>query len=156
MAKVMESVPHDFETLGEEAIRSHFLVQLNGHYEGLAKGEVFNAAGKTDILIPWKGKNLFIAECKIYKGPEVVTAALDQLLGYLGWRDTKSALLLFSRNKDFTNVLHSVKETARNHTHFLVELPSNEETIFRYEFRQKNDLMRKVLLSIVNFNIPSI
>jgi hypothetical protein len=154
MTKVMESAPKDFETLGEEALRSHFLVQLNGHYEGLAKGEVFNSEGKTDILIPWKGKNIFIGECKIYKGPQVVSDALDQLLGYMTWRDTKAALVLLSRNKDFSNVLEQVKNTVKNHSHFLAELSSSDETIFRYQFRQKNDPKRRILLSVLNFNVP--
>jgi hypothetical protein len=35
----------------EEDLRQHFLVQLNGQYEGQATGETFNFQGKTDILI---------------------------------------------------------------------------------------------------------
>lgn len=42
MVQVMERSPSAFETMDEESIRSHFLVQLNGHYEGQATGETFN------------------------------------------------------------------------------------------------------------------
>ena len=45
--------------MDEEALRSHFLVQLNGHYEGQATGETFNYEGKTDILIPVGEKKYF-------------------------------------------------------------------------------------------------
>jgi hypothetical protein len=38
MVQVMERSPSAFETMDEESIRSHFLVQLNGHYEGQATG----------------------------------------------------------------------------------------------------------------------
>lgn len=48
---VMERDPGALATLDEENIRTHFLLQLNGHYEGGATGETFNHAGKTDILI---------------------------------------------------------------------------------------------------------
>ena len=65
MARVMELSPHAFVDMGEEALRSHFLVQLNGAYEGDAAGETFNFQGKTDILNRKDGKNVFIAECKL-------------------------------------------------------------------------------------------
>ena len=42
MVKVMERSPKAFHGLDEEGIRSHFLVQLNGHYEGQATDETFN------------------------------------------------------------------------------------------------------------------
>ena len=38
--------------------------------EGQATGETFNAAGKTDILLRIDGKNVFIGECKFWKGPK--------------------------------------------------------------------------------------
>ncbi len=64
MALVMERSPSAFKNLDEEALRTHFLVQLNGHYEGQATGETFNYQGKTDILVRVDGRNIFIAECK--------------------------------------------------------------------------------------------
>ena len=69
MAFVLERSPSAFRSMGEEDIRQHFLVQLNGHYEGNATGETFNVSGKTDILIRDNGKNIFIAECKFWRGP---------------------------------------------------------------------------------------
>jgi hypothetical protein len=67
MALMMERSPRTFTKLHEEEIRDHFLLQLNGHYKGRATGETFNGAGKTDILVREKDKNLFIGECKIWK-----------------------------------------------------------------------------------------
>ncbi len=63
MVTVMERSPDAFKSMKEEDLRWQFLVQLNGHYEGRATGETFNAGGKTDILIREEGKNIFIAEC---------------------------------------------------------------------------------------------
>jgi hypothetical protein len=57
----------------EEDLRQHFLVQLNGQYEGRATGETFNFEGKTDILIRAERKNIFIAECKFWDGPDSLT-----------------------------------------------------------------------------------
>ncbi len=49
MTLVMERSPDAFKTMDEEALRQHFLVQLNGQFEGKATGETFNMSGKTDI-----------------------------------------------------------------------------------------------------------
>jgi hypothetical protein len=78
--------------MGKEDLRSHFLVQLNGAFHGQATGETFNFQGKTDILIRVDGKNIFIAECKFWKGEKSFPATLDQLLSHLSWRDTKTAV----------------------------------------------------------------
>ena len=99
MTLVMERSPTSFATMGEEDIRQHFLVQLNGQYEGKATGETFNAEGKTDILVRHEGRNIFIAECKFWRGDKGYTDTIDQLLGYLSWRDTKAAIIIFNRNK---------------------------------------------------------
>ena len=37
----------EFAGMGEETLRSHFLVQRNGVYEGQATGETFNFEGNT-------------------------------------------------------------------------------------------------------------
>jgi hypothetical protein len=68
MAMVMERSPTAFAAMGEEDLRQHFLVQLNGHFEGAASGETFNYQGKTDILIREQDRNIFIAECKFWRG----------------------------------------------------------------------------------------
>ncbi|MFM9616172.1 hypothetical protein ACKI18_46870, partial [Streptomyces niveiscabiei] len=61
---MMERSPTAFKTMGEEDLRQHFLVQLNGQFDGAATGETFNYEGKTDILLRVAGRNIFIAECK--------------------------------------------------------------------------------------------
>ena len=64
MSLVIERSSVSFCTLSEEAIRDHFLIQLNGHYEGGATGETFNAAGRTDILVRAEDRNVFIGNRK--------------------------------------------------------------------------------------------
>ena len=39
MVSVIERSPQHFAGIREEALRSHFLVQLNGQYEGQATGD---------------------------------------------------------------------------------------------------------------------
>ena len=40
---------------------------------------------------------------------------MNQLLGYASWRDTKTAILLFSKNKDFSGVIAGIPEVVRSH-----------------------------------------
>ena len=154
MAHVMEYSPAAFSDMNEEVLRWHFLVQLNGHYEGQATGETFNYEGKTDILIRSEGRNIFIAECKYWGGPNTLTGAIDQLLGYSSWRDTKVAVIIFNRNKDFTGVLDSIKATVKKHPNFKRELDQRSETSFPYIFSHRDDANREMTLTVMAFDVP--
>ncbi len=63
MTTVMERSPATFARMDEESLRDHYLVQLNGHYQGTATGETFNNLGKTDILIREQDRNIF--HCRV-------------------------------------------------------------------------------------------
>lgn len=155
MAHVMERSPSAFHHMDEEALRTHFLVQLNGHYEGQATGETFNYEGKTDILVRSGDKNIFIAECKFWGGQKKLSETIDQLLGYSSWRDTKTAVIIFNRNRDFSRVLATIPETAKQHPNFKRELAERTDTRFRYCFSHKDDANRELLLTILIFDVPT-
>ncbi len=155
MAQVMERSPSAFAAMDEESLRSHFLVQLNGHYEGQATGETFNYQGKTDILIRAEGRNIFVAECKYWGGPKKLLETIDQLLGYSCWRDTKVAVIIFNRNRDFSNVLRATQDTVPTHPNCKRSLGVRSETSFRYIFAHKDDRNREMTLTVLAFDVPS-
>lgn len=154
MAIVMERSPSAFEDFDEEALRFQFLVPLNGHYEGAASGETFNFGGKTDILVRVDGRNIFIAECKIWAGPKNLTETIDQLLGYTSWRDTKTAIIIFNRNKNFTRVLEAIPATMQAHPNYLRSEDLADETRFRYTFCNRDDRSRELTLTVLAFDVP--
>lgn len=154
MVAVMERSPHAFTMMGEEDLRQHFLVQLNGRYEGDATGETFNFEGKTDILVRRDGANVFIGECKIWRGPKEFASAVDQLLNYVTWRDTKTALLVFNRNRSMTGVLEKVQKALEEHPHFKRFEPYASETGFRCRIAHKNDPAREIILTVLVFDVP--
>ena len=143
-----------FHDIDEEGLRTHFLVQLNGHYEGQATGETLNYQGKTDILIRSSDRNVFVAECKFWGGPARLTETIDQLLGYLSWRDSKAAVLLFNRNKDFSKVLAAIPSTVKAHPNYQSEKGKRGETGFRYTFRHKDDAAKVLHVTVMAFDIP--
>jgi hypothetical protein len=153
MTFVMERSPSVFSKMPEETLRDHYLVQLNGQYEG-ASGETFNAHGKTDILVKDGAANIFIAECKIWRGAKTVEEALDQLLSYLTWRDTKAALLIFCRNKDFSSVLSKLWEAVQEHPQLKRGPAVESETQARYVFGRHDDPNREIMLTVMAFAIP--
>lgn len=156
MVLVMERSPRSFSRLDEEALRTHILVQLNGHYEGQATGETFNSEGKTDILIRVEGKNIFIAECKFWKGAEVFKKTIDQLLGYTAWRDTKTAIIVFNRNKDTSAVVGQIPELVKQHPNFKGEVTNyKNETGSRFVLHHRNDKNRELTLTVLVFDVPS-
>ena len=140
--------------MDEEALRQHFLVQLNGQFEGKATGETFNMQGKTDILLRENEKNVFIAECKFWKGSKKFAEAIDQLLGYTSWRDSKTAILVFNRGTDMTTVISAVKATIETHPNYKRELKWPHESGFRYVFHNKEDSNKEFILTVLVFNVP--
>jgi len=154
MVSVMERSPKEFVHLGEEGIRSHFLVQLNGQYQGRVTGETFNYNGKTDILIREADRNVFIAECKIWKGEGELLKAIDQILSYLHWRDTKTALMVFNRNKSFSDVLAKIESAVRGHRCCKRLIKKASETEWRFLFHNPDDSNRELQLAVMLFDIP--
>lgn len=156
MVTVIEQSPHVFKGMDEESLRTHFLVQLNGQYEGQATGETFNFDGKTDIIIKDGGKNIFIAECKFWKGADSFTKTIDQLLGYLSWRDTKAAILLFNRNKDLSNVLKQIPGLVKAHPNYIRDWKvTGHETEFRYVLNHRDDKNRELFLTVQVYEVPT-
>jgi hypothetical protein len=155
MTVVMERSPTAFANMREEDIRQHLLVQLNGHFEGAATGETFNFQGKTDILIRVDGQNIFIAECKFWRGEKSFREAIDQILSYLSWRDTKAAIILFNRTRNFSSVLSKIKGVVGEHEHKKRGPVIESETRFRYIFGNPSDHNREIILTVVAFDVPT-
>jgi hypothetical protein len=153
MSRVIEFSPKAFANLGEEAIRFHFLVQLNGQYEGTATGETFNGLGKSDIIVRQNTANVFVAECKIWEGPQALSDAVDQLQNYITWRDTKTALIIFNRNKNFSGVVQKAQEVVSAHPLYKSGPIKEGETQFRYIFKNASDESREYILTLMLFNI---
>lgn len=114
----MERSPSVVAHKDEEEIRDQILVQLNGTFEGNATGETFVKSGKTDLLVRVGDRHVFVGECKWWTGEKSFGSAIDQLLGYLPWRDEKAALIVFIRQKDASAVIRKADGAVRAHSSF--------------------------------------
>lgn len=147
----LERTPSLAEKLNEEQIRDLLLVNLNAHFEGDAAGEVFNGAGKTDILIRVEDRNIFIGECKIWGGPSTMTEALGQIFKYLVWRDTKAAILLFIRNKDVTAVIKKAVEKIEASPNCKRRGPLYSDDHLDFVMHAQDDPEREIHLTLLPF-----
>lgn len=155
MAKVIEQSPSAFRDMDEQSLRWIFMIPLNIQYDSTT-AETFNYKGKTDILIREEGNNIFIAECKIWRGASSFRSAIDQVLGYTTWRDTKIALLIFNRDTSLSTVIKRVKIEVPKHDCYVRELKHKGETHFRYTFHHKNDEDKLVDLAVLIFDVPKL
>ena len=152
--RTFERTPSTYAVHGEEDLRNIILAQLNGQFKGNAMSEVFRGKGKTDLCIEQDSRSAFVGECKLWNGPAGLTAALGQLLGYLTWRDSKSALIMFNvKNKNFTEILKTMPETLRAHPLFLRDLNCSEAGEWRVQMRSAEDEGRRVTVHAFVFNL---
>jgi len=149
----LERVNKIVRDLDEESLRDILFVALNQSFTGLVSTEAFNKSGKTDLLIRQKDKNLYISECKIWRGDVYFNEGIEQLLNNLSWRDLKCSYIIFSRNEDFTNVINKSLDLIKKHSLFLKDAKKISLTCFRFYFKGKDDNERQILLSLHLFNL---
>jgi hypothetical protein len=153
MGVTMERSPATYAGLDEETLRTQLLTMLNSHWEGQAFAEAFNANGKTDLLIRVQDLNLFIGECKWWSGPKAMGEALDQLLGYSTWRDSRLALIFFVPTKDPVAVTATAKEAMEARPEFVAWEPVPDKEL-RCRIRWPDDQDRTAVLAILFFHLP--
>lgn len=159
--KLIDDIGLNFERLpslyvgkDEEYLRDHILMTIDPHFEGTTSGETFHKKGKTDIQLRYDSSVVFIAECKFWRGAKSFLDTIDQLLGYLTWRDSKSAIVLFVKNKQISKVLVAIKETASKHDNYLDFVGMKGEHFFTYRFHINGDRNREVKLAVLIYHLP--
>lgn len=150
-----EQHPSIYLGKGEEDLRDLFLAHLVPLFEGSATGETFNKEGKTDILLRHQEKNIFVAECVIWNGPKKLLEKVDQLLSYLTWRDSKTALVIFVTQPDISRIQSAIGEALPTHANFLRFVDAASESQAEYRFHLPGDTNREVHLTVLAFHFPA-
>lgn len=155
VGRSFEVTPVTFARLDEGKMRDIILAHLNGHYEGQATGETFRGKGKTDIRIEFESRAAFVAECKVWSGESGLQKAVDQLLGYMIWRDSKGAVIIFNKNVAGFMELRKKVEAALDKYPDKIRGFSSKPDIaeWRYLFKSKEDEERQITLHVFLFNL---
>lgn len=159
VGKAIERKPSIYKDKHEEDLRDVFLLFLETRYEATTGvGEAFNKKGKTDILLKYAkdGTNLFVAECKFWKGQKKLAEGIDQLLGYLTHRDTKTALIFFVDQKEMTSIVSTIKTEISNHANYSKHIKDTYEHSINYEFTLPDDGDKKIQIEVMLFHFPKI
>lgn len=148
-----ENNPKAIKTLNnEELIRDTILWFLNSNYF-VATGETFRENGKTDILISFNDRSVFVAECKIWKGSQYFSEGIDQLLGYTTWRDSKMAMIVFNlNNQDFSLVCSEAKQCMEKHLFFKRIVSCEKQNFFECEFVDPNNQDSLITIAVMCAN----
>lgn len=153
--RAMERLPLTSRKLDEEEIRDLALFLLNANYEGAAAGEVFHGRGKNDILLTYRNREAFIGEFKFWGGPAAFRDAVDQLLSYTIWRDTKAALVLLVKNVRPTTAIEGADRVLREHPQFqLAKQPADGDIRRDFLLRSNSDPDRHIQVALVPVVIP--
>lgn len=153
--KMIEKYPDSYTDNDEEQLRDQFLVTLQPYLDASVTGETFNKGGKTDILLTYKNKNIFVAECKIWHGEKEFLAAIGQLLSYLTWRDSKTALIVFVKNKEISPVASTIENKTNTHQNFISFDGKHDESWLNFTFHLNGDKNRKLKLAVLFFHLPT-
>jgi hypothetical protein len=154
VGKQFERLPSIYKGKEEEHLRDHILMILEPNFIGSATGETFNKSGKTDILLRHESSNIFIAECKFWKGAKSFVDAVSQLLGYLTWRDSKAAVVIFVQNTDFTQVLKTAHREIKEHPNYLKFVRAEDEAWSIHHVHLNGDRNRIVNLAVMLYHLP--
>lgn len=152
--RTFETTPKTFAVHDEEALRDILIAHLNGHYQGDATGEAFRRSGKTDIRIEDGNRAAFVAECKVWKGQKELSRAIDQLLGYLTWRDCKAAIIIFNKhNAKFSGVLEAIPTVFATHGLYKGSTEVEEVGEWQFDMTSGEDEGRQVRVHVFAFNL---
>lgn len=153
--KNIERMPSLFKDRKENDLRDLILFVLDPNFEmGSVTGETFNK-GKTDILLRYNSTNVFIAECKFWKGSKCITDTINQLLSYLTWRDSKSAIIFFVKEQDISSIIVKIKENIKNHDNYVKLENEISEGVFQYKFYLTKDSFTEIWLTIMMCHVYS-
>ncbi len=155
VGKNFERLPSVYSGKYEEHLRDHILLTLDPNFEfGSASGETFNKTGKTDIQLRYDSSVVFVAECKFWTGEKGFLSTIDQLLGYLTWRDSKTSVVIFVNNKNFSSVLDTSKEAIKNHPNYISEKDVSDDNWSNYRFSLQGDQNKEIQMALQMFHLP--
>lgn len=147
-----ERTASSYKMMREEDLRNTLLATLNATYKGNANGEAFRNRGKTDICIESENRAAFVAECKIWAGQNEIEMAIKQLDGYLTWRDCKTALIYFVRNKNFFNTLDIAERTLKDIT-VIRQVHVVDKNEFECSMVSESNIGQIVKMRVMLFNL---
>ncbi len=143
------------EHQNEEGLRDILLAGLSSSIKGgSAGGELFRKSGKTDISIIFDNKAAFVAECKLWKGKQYINEGINQLLGYITWRDVKVSLVIFNKEaKDFSRLQKQIPDIFRSRDDYVRDDGEQSNGEWRFILQKPDDKERHITIHVFMFDV---
>ncbi len=148
-----ERTPQTFAKLKEEELRNVILSSLNIVFEGDAIGEAFSKLGKTDLFLKINKGGVFIAECKFWNGPVALKNTVQQILGYLTWRDSFGVIILFVKRRNFTNIINEIIPNVEKISSYSKGIEKLNDSQFKAFHHMPEDDMKLVEIHYLLYNL---
>ena len=87
-------------------------------------------------------------------GPTKARDTIDHLLGYMTWRDTRSAVLLFIRDRNVSDVMTAAVQTFEGHPNFKRHCRNTSDERYDFVFHANGDTTKEVAIAVLPFVIP--
>ena len=84
----------------------------------------------------------------------MLSEAIDQLLGYVTWRDTRTAIILFVKNSVILDIIEKAKSTITQHICYAGYKGQSGESSFSYIYHTKDDPQSQIALELMIFHYP--
>ena len=124
-------------------------------FSGRATAETFRNRGKTDIYLNIEKGCILVIECKWWNGKGTLDEAVDQLFRYLTWRENYGVIILFSKNKGFSNVLDTVASTLKNNQSYSSGFQVTSQSNFMSNHTFPDDSEKIVEVHTLAYNLYS-
>jgi hypothetical protein len=139
--------------MGENDLRDFILANLNSVFVGKATGETFNNKGKTDIYLNIEKGSILVSECKFYGGKKLYHETINQLLGYLTWRENFGIMITFCKQRNFNKILIDSEQIIVSHQTFNSDFKKINENHFVSKHTMPNDDYKYVEIHHLYFNL---
>jgi hypothetical protein len=150
-----EKTPRTYECFQEEGFRDVILVNLNTIFEGKATGETFSKNGKTDIYLNITKGKILVFECKIWNGRELYNDTINQLRGYMTWRNNFGIIITFAKLKNFSKILGEVEDIVTKHPSYVKGFSQISETHFLSHHVSDQDNLKNIEIHHLFYNLYS-
>lgn len=143
------------ERQDEEGLRDILLAGLSSSIKGgNAGGELFRKSGKTDVSIIFDNKAAFVAECKLWKGRQYINEGINQLLGYITWRDVKVSLVIFNKEaKDFSRIQKQIPNIFQSRDDYVRDDGKQPNGEWRFVLQKPDDKDRHIAIHVFIFDV---
>jgi len=150
--KSLEKKPNTYKDRGEEALRDLFITHVENNFNLNFGAESLNKKGKTDILVGYKNTTYLVIECKFWSGEKNLHETINQLLGYITWRNKNGAIMFFVTNQKLSTAINTIKEKTSQHGNYVKTLNERDDSWFDFTFHIDGDDGIEFTLSILLFH----